>query len=57
MLLQKVLSEEKILLEKGAVVEYLEKEKPEVLITLGAGDIDRLVEPIREKFSFKNVDK
>ena len=31
------------------VLEYFNSEKPEVLLTVGAGDIDTLVEPIKNK--------
>ena len=34
--------------EKNKLLEELKRRKPEVLLTLGAGDIDQLVEPIRE---------
>lgn len=36
-----------VLLEKDKVVNYVTTNKPQVLLTLGAGDIDRLVEPIK----------
>lgn len=42
---------EKILLDKEQLVEYLKKEPLEVLVTFGAGNIDRLVEPITEMLS------
>ena len=35
-------------IEKEEVVNYVSKHKPEVLLTLGAGDIDRLVEPLKQ---------
>ncbi len=31
------------------VLDYFDKEKPQVLLTVGAGDIDTLVEPIKNK--------
>lgn len=34
------------LIEKEHILDELSKEIPEVLVTLGAGDIDRLIEPI-----------
>ncbi len=48
MLLKRITSTKKILLKKEEVVEYLKKNKTEVLMTLGAGDIDTLVEPIEK---------
>jgi UDP-N-acetylmuramate--alanine ligase len=47
MLLQKINTTEKILLDKTQLIEYLEVIKPELLITMGAGDIDRLVDEIK----------
>jgi UDP-N-acetylmuramate--alanine ligase len=47
-LLEKIKCPKQQLLSKDAAVEYLVAEKPEVLLVLGAGDIDRLVEPIRK---------
>ena len=38
----------KILIEKSAVLDVLRSDAPEVLLTLGAGDIDQLVKPIKE---------
>jgi UDP-N-acetylmuramate--alanine ligase len=38
----------KKLLSKEALLEYINEKKPEVLVTLGAGDIDQLVEPIKK---------
>ena len=34
---------EKVLLKRSEFMDYLKTEKPEVLVTLGAGDIDRFV--------------
>lgn len=34
---------EKVLLKRSELMDYLKSEKPEVLVTLGAGDIDRFV--------------
>ncbi len=39
---------EKVLMKKAELLPYLEKEDLDILITFGAGDIDRLVEPITE---------
>ncbi len=38
-------------LHKSEVLEYLKKHRPDVLMTLGAGDIDTLVEPIQQMFN------
>ena len=35
---------------KGDLLEILKNKKPEVLMNLGAGNIDELVEPIKELF-------
>lgn len=43
MLLPKIVAESKICIQKTEVMDYLAKSLPEVLVTLGAGDIDRLV--------------
>lgn len=37
---------EKVLLSKNELMDYLSKDKIDVLITLGAGDIDRFINPI-----------
>ncbi len=39
---------EKVLIEKSQLLEYLEKEPLDVLVTFGAGDVDRFVEPITQ---------
>ncbi len=43
-----VTSPEKLLLRKEELMEFLEKEPLDVLVTFGAGNIDRFVEPIKE---------
>ncbi len=48
MLLDLVPIEDKLLLKKEEVPEYLNHNKPDILLTLGAGDIDQLV-PVIEK--------
>ncbi|MFT7614776.1 MAG: UDP-N-acetylmuramate--alanine ligase, partial [Parvicellaceae bacterium] len=48
MLLDKIISADKLLLGKKEVVEDLKDRQLEVLLTLGAGDIDELVKPIKE---------
>ena len=47
MLLDKVQLEQKALLTKQEIVASMADREIEVLLTLGAGDIDRLVDPIR----------
>ena len=46
-LLDKVPLEHKQVISKEALLEKIKGKRPDVLITLGAGDIDRLVEPIK----------
>ncbi len=53
MLLKKIKMKNKIVCSKEILIEELIKRKLEVLITLGAGDIDQLVEPIEK--SLKNI--
>lgn len=48
MLLDRMTIKNKRLIKKAAVVASLLKEVPEVLLTLGAGDIDQLVKPITD---------
>jgi len=33
------------------VLKIVEEEKPELVVTVGAGDIDRLVKPLKELLS------
>ena len=47
-LLEKVHLANKKLYSKDELIGHIEQEKPELLITMGAGDIDRFVEPIEE---------
>ncbi len=49
MLLDKMKSINKSICQKKDLVEEISKKKLEVLITLGAGDIDTFVEPIKNK--------
>ncbi|MFM7017073.1 MAG: UDP-N-acetylmuramate--L-alanine ligase [Bacteroidota bacterium] len=46
-ILDKVTIHDKILVEKSALLNEIKSQNPEVLITLGAGDIDQFVEPIK----------
>lgn len=47
-LLEKVKMTDKKLCAKSELVDLIDSEKPELLITMGAGDIDRFVEPLEE---------
>ncbi len=48
MLMPKITAQEKSLYSKEGLLVYLAQKKPEVLVTMGAGDIDRLVDPINK---------
>ena len=48
MLLKGIQAQKKILIKKDQVMDYLKESSPEVLVTMGAGDIDRLVPGIAE---------
>lgn len=52
-LLSLVPHDRKILLQKQELIPYLKKINPEVLLTIGAGDIDRFVPQIEDAFSLK----
>ena len=43
-----VTAPEKVLVEKEKLMEYLENEPVDVLVTFGAGNIDRFIGPITE---------
>lgn len=47
-ILREVTAPEKVIVEKEKLLEYLEKEPVDVLVTFGAGNIDRFVEPLAE---------
>ena len=49
-LLEKI-STKKKLLSKEETLNWVKSEKPELLMTLGAGDIDQLVNPIKKALS------
>jgi UDP-N-acetylmuramate--alanine ligase len=55
MIFRKVTISDKTLCRKEELPGLLEKEDMDVLITLGAGDIDNFVEPIREMLNKKYV--
>jgi len=44
----KVKTSDKILVEKEKLLETIRNKKPECLVTIGAGDIDRFIDPIEE---------
>lgn len=48
MLLEGIMTNKKTLIAKNQVMDYLKESRPEVLVTMGAGDIDRLVPGIAE---------
>lgn len=48
-LLEKIESKTKDLLDKSAVIDGISASKIDVLLTMGAGDIDQLVAPIKQK--------
>ncbi len=48
MLFDKISLKEKYLCSKNELIEFLKKRKFEVLLTMGAGDIDKMVKPIKE---------
>ena len=49
-LLEKVEMEKKSLVQKPELVNFLKQSQPELLMTLGAGDIDVFVELIKNAF-------
>ena len=54
MIFDKVTAPEKALIRKEELLQYLENEKPDVLATFGAGNIDRYIEPIEQMLSRGN---
>jgi len=47
-LLDKINLSDKVLLTPADALKYLKEERPALILTVGAGDIDRLVKPIKE---------
>ena len=47
LILDKVTVDDKQLCSKTELLSVIKKRKPEVLLTLGAGDIDQLVQPVK----------
>lgn len=50
LLLDKIQMESKVLLQKEELIPYLKTVSPQVILSLGAGDIDRLVDNIKDAF-------
>ena len=57
MIFEKVTLHDKLLCKKQELMGILEKEETDVLVTFGAGDIDRFIEPIRRMLNDKNENK
>ncbi|MDP1725644.1 MAG: UDP-N-acetylmuramate--L-alanine ligase [Bacteroidota bacterium] len=51
MILDRMISKDKILCSKEELIEYVKMERPRLFLTLGAGDIDALVQPIKQVLS------
>lgn len=47
----KIKNDNKTLCAKSELLNLLKNKKPEILMTLGAGDIDELIEPIKKMYS------
>jgi len=47
----KIKNKNKVLITKAELLKELQNRKPEVLLTLGAGDIDGFVEPIKRIYN------
>lgn len=47
-LLDRVRISDKQLLSESGVIDYIRSNRPELLVTVGAGNIDRLVEPLKK---------
>ena len=50
----KITSKEKVLLKKAELLPFLKNKELEVLVTLGAGDIERLLPEIKEMLEKRN---
>ena len=48
-LLDKITIQNKRILDHKGVEEFVKQEMPELIVTVGAGNIDRLVKPIKQK--------
>ena len=47
MILDKIKNPAKQILSKQDAIEYIRTNKPELLLTVGAGDIDTLIQPLK----------
>ena len=54
MILDKMRSNNKRVLDKSELLEWIKKNKTELLITAGAGDIDTLVDPVKQILTNRN---
>ncbi|MGM0581706.1 MAG: UDP-N-acetylmuramate--L-alanine ligase [Bacteroidota bacterium] len=54
-LLESIQVDEKYKVEKETIIDYLSNQDLEVFITMGAGDIDKLVEPLKIMFNRKHA--
>jgi UDP-N-acetylmuramate--alanine ligase len=50
-LLNKITLKSKEIVAKGLVPEYIKNKNPELLLTVGAGDIDTLIQPLKANFT------
>ncbi|HEX8607461.1 MAG TPA: cyanophycin synthetase, partial [Pedobacter sp.] len=50
-LLGKITLDEKAIYTKSEILDVIANKKPELLVTVGAGDIDTLVQPLKKLFS------
>jgi len=57
MLLHDITCKQKQILNTTEILNYLKEKQPEVLVTLGAGDIDQLVAPIEKLFNQANINE
>jgi UDP-N-acetylmuramate--alanine ligase len=48
MIINRMQLTDKKLLSRDEVVSYIQRQKPQLLLTVGAGDIDQLVEPLKQ---------
>jgi UDP-N-acetylmuramate--alanine ligase len=53
MILNRVRLDEKVLIGREQLMRVVKERDPEVLVTMGAGDIDQFVEPLKEWYSRK----
>ncbi len=49
MIFNRLKNDKKLLMDGDELLEHLKNKKPDVLITMGAGDIDKYVESIKER--------